>query len=86
MHLEIITPDKTLFNGEVESVTLPGSKGSFQVLKNHAALISSLSEGKLKYVQNDGIHEIMINKGMVEVLKNNIIVLVESLVSANEET
>ncbi len=86
MHLEIITPDKTLFNGEVESVTLPGSKGSFQVLKNHAALISSLSEGKLKYVQNDGIHEIMINKGMVEVLKNNIIVLVESLVSAEEET
>ncbi len=86
MHLEIITPDKTLFNGEVESVTLPGSKGSFQVLKNHAALISSLSEGRLKYKQNDGIHEIMINKGMVEVLKNNIIVLVESLVSAEEET
>ena len=85
MHLEIITPDKTLFEGEIESVTLPGSKGSFQVLKNHAALISSLSEGKIKYKQNDSVHEIMIYKGMVEVLKNDIIVLVESLVSTDEE-
>jgi F-type H+-transporting ATPase subunit epsilon len=85
MHFEIITPDKTLFNGDIESVTLPGSKGSFQVLKNHAALISSLSEGKIKYKQNDNVHEIMIYKGMVEVLKNDIIVLVESLVSTDEE-
>jgi len=85
MHLEIITPDKTIFNGEIESVILPGSKGSFQVLKNHAALISSLYEGKIKYKQNDNVHEIMIYKGMVEVLKNNIIVLVESLVNTDEE-
>ena len=55
MQLEIITPDKTIFDGEVESATFPGSKGSFQVLKDHAALISSLDKGKVSYKQN-GVH------------------------------
>lgn len=86
MHLEIITPDESLFNGEVESVILPGSKGSFQVLKNHAALISSLTEGKIKYKEGSGDENvILIRKGMVEVLRNNVIVLVESLADADEK-
>ncbi len=84
MHLEIITPDETLYNGEVESVTLPGKKGAFQVLKNHAAIISSLSIGKIKYKKDGSEHEIMIKNGMVEVLKNNITVLVESLLTDEE--
>ena len=77
MHLEIITPDKTLFEGEVDAATFPGSKGSFQVLKNHASLISSLDKGKVILKSNKEIHEILISGGIVEVLKNNIIVLAE---------
>jgi len=77
MHLEIITPDKTLFNGNVDAATFPGSKGSFQVLNNHAALISSLEKGTVTLKQEKQIREIPINGGIVEVLKNNIIVLAE---------
>jgi len=80
MHLEIITPDKTIFEGEVDSATFPGSKGSFQVLKNHAALISSLDKGKVTYNINDSEQVIVINGGTVEVLNNNIILLAEEIV------
>lgn len=48
MRLEVITPDKKLFEGEVDAVTFPGIDGSFQVLKGHAPIISSLKEGKIK--------------------------------------
>ncbi len=85
MHLEIITPDETLYNGEVDSVTLPGKKGAFQVLKNHAAIISSLTVGRIKYKKSGSEHEIMIKNGMVEVLNNNVTVLVESLLKEGEE-
>jgi F-type H+-transporting ATPase subunit epsilon len=80
MHLEIITPDKTIFKGEVESATFPGSMGSFQVLKNHAPIISTLDKGKLKYVGKGGTHEMTVDGGVVEVLDNNINVLVEKIV------
>ena len=77
MHLEVITPDKTLFEGEVESATFPGSKGSFQVLNNHAPLISSLDRGIVKVVVGGKNEKILINGGIVEVLKNKIILLAE---------
>ncbi|PHR49124.1 MAG: hypothetical protein COA32_03490 [Fluviicola sp.] len=48
MKLEVITPEKKMFEGEVEAVRFPGIDGSFQVLKGHAPIISSLSEGKIK--------------------------------------
>ena len=80
MQLEIITPDKTVFDGEVDSATFPGSKGSFQVLKNHAALISSLDKGKVIYVTNNNAHELMVNGGVVEVLDNKIILLAEEII------
>lgn len=80
MHLEIITPDKTIFKGDVDAATFPGSKGSFQVLKNHAALISSLDKGKVIYKINDKEEEIVVNGGVVEVLNNNIILLAEEII------
>ena len=83
MHLEIITPDKTIYEGEVESATFPGSMGSFQVLKNHAALISSLDKGKVIYKTNSGEQEVLVNGGIVEVLNNNIILLAESVIEAS---
>ena len=78
MLLEIITPDKKLYSGEVKSVKLPGSAGSFGVLKNHAPLISSLKKGTVKVVdeQKQSL-SFPIKGGVVEVLKNKIIVLAE---------
>lgn len=76
MHLEILTPDKALFSGEVESVNLPGSKGQFEVLKNHAALISSLDKGTIKVKNFDGsLVTFEVKGGVVEVLNNKVVVL-----------
>jgi F-type H+-transporting ATPase subunit epsilon len=78
MLLEIITPDKKLYGGEVLSVKLPGSAGSFGVLKNHAPLISSLKKGVVQITdEQKQIHSIPIRGGVVEVLKNKVIVLAE---------
>ena len=78
MHLEIITPDKKLFSGEVKSVKLPGTAGSFGVLKDHAPLISSLKKGSV-HVTDDQKHNYSfpIKGGVVEVLKNKVTVLAE---------
>lgn len=81
MHLEIITPDQKVFEGEVESATFPGTKGSFQVLENHAPLISTLANGNITYVQKaTAAQQVAVVGGVVEVLNNRIIVLAESIV------
>ena len=49
MFLEVVTPTKKVFEGEVDSATFPGSDGSFQILNNHAPLMSTLGHGELKY-------------------------------------
>ncbi len=78
MHLEILTPDKTLFEGAITAVQLPGSKGSFEILKSHAPMISTLGKGKVKITGADKkTSELEINSGVVEVLSNKIILLVE---------
>ena len=48
MHLEIISPEATLFEGEISSIILPGFSGSFQLLNNHAPIVSTLSSGTVK--------------------------------------
>lgn len=80
MFLEIITPDRHVFDGEITSATFPGSSGSFQVLRNHAPIISALDRGEIAYHASDGEHTITIDGGVVEVLKNKITVLVERVV------
>ncbi len=75
MQLDIITADKTLYSGEIEEVTLPGSGGKFQILKGHAALISSLEKGKIVVKSKEGKEEFEVNGGVVEVLNNKVIVL-----------
>ncbi|MGV3598799.1 MAG: ATP synthase F1 subunit epsilon [Bacteroidota bacterium] len=75
MQLEIITPDKVLYSGTVSRVKVPGSKGSFEVLNNHAAIISSLNAGKVRVVDAEGTHNFDINGGIIEVLDNKVIVL-----------
>jgi len=76
MFLEIVTPEKTLYSNDVKYVNIPGSKGKFGVLKNHAPVISTLEKGQIKVVENDDTELFFdVNGGVVEVLKNNIIVL-----------
>ncbi len=77
MHLEIYTPEKTLFDGEVNSVTFPGTDGSFQVLNNHAPLISTLKKGTVTYKGKDEEADVEITGGVVEVLNNTVTVLAE---------
>lgn len=80
MQLDILTPDASIFSGEVESSTLPGSTGSFQVLKNHAPLVSILDAGLVKYVNASGQEEsLSITGGMVEVNNNKVIVLADGV-------
>jgi len=76
MQVEILTPDKTLYTGDAEVVTLPGINGSFQVMDNHAAMIANLKAGKME-VKNGSTHESFdITGGLVEVIQNKVIVLV----------
>jgi F-type H+-transporting ATPase subunit epsilon len=78
MLLEIITPDKKLFSGEVSLVQLPGANGSFEILKDHAPIISTLAKGKIKITDAEKATQyVEINSGVVEVQKNKIIVLAE---------
>jgi len=79
MLLEIISPDKNLYSGEVISITLPGSKGSFEILQNHAPIISTLEKGSIYILGKDGKRESFeIDGGVIEAKKNKIIVLAEN--------
>ena len=77
MTLEILTPDKTIFQGEVTSVTVPGTSGSFQVLKDHAPIISTLEDGKVVIHTGAGEESFFIKGGVIEVLNNKVMLLAE---------
>ncbi len=77
MNLEIITPDKTIFKGETDLVQLPGIDGSFEILNNHAALISALSKGVVKIMKGKTEDYFEINGGVIEVLNNKVLILAE---------
>ena len=82
MDLEILTPDRKLFSGEVYGVQLPGVTGLFEVLERHAPLISALKAGRLKILKDRNNHVSFFNiqGGFVEVLNNKVTVLVEGAV------
>jgi F-type H+-transporting ATPase subunit epsilon len=79
MHLEILTPEKKIFEGDVNIATFPGADGSFQVMNNHAPLVSLLKDGKVVYKSKEGTEEVKITGGVVEVLKNKVIVLADGI-------
>jgi F-type H+-transporting ATPase subunit epsilon len=79
MHLDIITPDKKIYNGEATSVTLPGSEGQFQVLNRHAPLVSTLGKGNLVVDTGSAKQTYVIDGGVVEVLNNKVLVLAEAV-------
>lgn len=82
MLLEVVTPDQKVFEGEASAVTFPGSDGEFQVLNNHAPMISALGKGKMKIVASGKEEFVTIDGGVVEVLNNKVIVLAESVIEA----
>ena len=76
--LKVISPEKIIFTGEVESVTVPGTLGEFEVLDGHAPLISSLEKGTVVYKPVQGKRaQLAIRGGFVEVQKNQISLCVE---------
>jgi F-type H+-transporting ATPase subunit epsilon len=80
MKIEIITPDQKVFDGEIRSVRVPGKKGSFQVLKDHTPVVSTLENGPVILVDQAGNEKrYEINGGVIEVKANKIILLAESV-------
>ena len=83
--VEIITPSKSAYKGEVISITVPGTLGNFQVLFNHAPLMSSLEIGKIQIEDATGQHiEFATSGGSIEVRDNKILILADSVESAEE--
>ena len=80
MQLDIVTPDEQIYSGEIKLVKLPGIDGSFELMNNHAALISTLKKGQIKIIEEDNeVKFFDINDGVVEVQKNKVIVLAGSV-------
>jgi len=80
MRLDIVTPDEHIYSGEIKLVKLPGVDGSFEILANHAALISTLQKGEIKIIEeNNEVKFFEINEGVVEAQNNKVIVLAGSV-------
>ncbi len=78
LRLKIISPEKVVYIGDVENVTVPGTAGSFEILTDHAPIISSLNAGKVVYTTTkDGPKQLDIKDGFVEVQKNFVSLCVE---------
>ena len=77
LKLKIISPEKIEFDGEVESVLVPGSMGQFEILQDHAPIISTLQNGEVVYTTKEGRVSLSIQGGFVEVQKNVVSVCVE---------
>lgn len=78
LHLSIVSPDREVFTGEVDRVTLPGTLGLFTILPQHAPIVSSLRAGTLAYVTKDGEEHLQdIDGGFVEMNNNRVSVCVE---------
>jgi F-type H+-transporting ATPase subunit epsilon len=79
MRIEIITPEEKIYEGDIKSVRVPGKKGSFQVLNDHAPIISTLHKGPVFVVDKAGNkREFDITGGVIEVKANKIILLADS--------
>jgi F-type H+-transporting ATPase subunit epsilon len=78
MQIEIITPDATIFTGEVSLAQFPGKDGSFEILNLHAPMVSVLKKGKIKIVdQEKQTRYFDVDGGIIEVRQNHIIVLAD---------
>jgi F-type H+-transporting ATPase subunit epsilon len=76
--LEIVTPEKMAFSGNVEDVTIPGTEGEFGVLRGHEAFLSSVDIGQLVFTKNNKKTHYAVNTGYAEVTANKVTVLIET--------
>ena len=79
INLEIITPEKIIYKDSVDSITIPGTKGMFQVLKDHAPLMSTIEIGVITIKKNDENSYLTTAGGTIEVLNNNVLILADSV-------
>jgi len=80
MELIVLTPEKEIFSGSVESVQLPGTDGKFEILSGHAPIVASLVKGKVRILPIGGERKIFnIEKGFVEVLRDEVSLLVQGV-------
>ncbi len=77
LHLKIVSPESIVYDGEITSVIVPGTLGSFEILVNHAPIISSLEDGVVEYTVKGEKRELPISGGFVEVQKNEVSLCVE---------
>ncbi len=78
MNIVVLTPEKSLYQGKITSVKVPGKNGQFEVLKGHAAIVSSLRKGQVKIKSEDGNTLIFsIENGFIEVLRDEVSLLVQ---------
>ena len=84
LNIEILTPEKPIFKDQIEAVTIPGTLGSFQILKNHAPLISSFEIGIIKVKKDSTETYYSTSGGTVEVNQNKVLVLADSIEKINE--
>ena len=79
MYLEIISPAGKIFEGDVKLVNVPGSDGAFEVLNNHAPIVSTLEAGKIKVIHTGGGEDMFdIQSGVIEVMNNHIHILADT--------
>ena len=80
MDLIVLTPEKEIFSGEITSVKVPGSTGQFEILKDHAPIVSSLVTGPVRIISSNGNKTVFnIAKGFIEVLGNEVSLLVQGV-------
>lgn len=77
LKLKIVSPERIVYNGEAESVLVPGTLGSFEILNDHAPIISTLVEGRVEYASAEGKQQLDVKGGFVEVQKNEVRLCVE---------
>lgn len=80
MNLTMLSPGKEIYSGKVNAVNVPGINGQFEILNNHAAIVSALTRGAVKITDVSGdVKTFNITQGFIEVLNNEVSVLVHSL-------
>jgi len=84
LHLEIVTSEKTIFEGEVDQVTVPGGDGVMGILANHAPVLSTLKPGELRIRRGSAVEEYAIGGGFVDIHDNKVIILADSAERADE--
>jgi F-type H+-transporting ATPase subunit epsilon len=84
MKLIVLSPDREIFNGEVTSIKVPGTAGSFELLKNHAPIVSSLAHGEVRVRTKTDEFKFRVEKGFIELLNNEISLLVQGYEEISE--